>query len=88
MGSMLIPSTVSLVKGRKNPGPAMELVEFLLSPAAQRSLARTDSRNTPVDPEVRKEFAQYDIPNPAELDLFAVADRIDAAMAVCSRVLG
>jgi iron(III) transport system substrate-binding protein len=88
MGSMLIPSTVSLVKGRKNPGPAMELVEFLLSPAAQRSLARTDSRNTPVDPEVRKEFAQYDIQNPAELDLFAVADRIDAAMAICSRVLG
>jgi len=88
MGSMLIPSTVSLVKGRKNPGPALELVEFLLSPAAQRSLAQTDSRNTPVDPAVRREFAQYDIQNPAELDLFAVADKIDAAMAVCSRVLG
>jgi len=88
MGSMLIPSTVSLVKGRKNPGPALELVEFLLSPAAQRSLAQTDSRNTPVDPEVRREFAQYDIPNPAELDLMAVADKIDAAMAICSRVLG
>lgn len=88
MGSMLIPSTVSLVKGRRNPGPAMELVEFLLSPAAQRSLAQTDSRNTPVDPAVRREFARYDIQNPAELDLFAVADRIDAAMAICSRVLG
>lgn len=88
MGSMLIPNTVALVKGRKNSAAAQELVEFLLSPAAQRSLAQTDSRNTPVDPEVRKEFARYDIQNPAELDLSAVADKIDAAMAICSRVLG
>lgn len=88
MGSMLIPNTVALVKGRKNPAAAQELVEYLLSPAAQRSLAQTDSRNTPVDPEVRKEFSQYDIQNPAELDLSAVADKIDAAMAICSRVLG
>ena len=88
MGSMLIPNTVALVKGGKNPAAATELVEFLLSPAAQRSLVQTESRNTPVDPEVRKEFAQYDVKNPAELDLVAVADNVDAAMAICSRVLG
>lgn len=88
MGSMLIPNTVALVKGRANRAEAVELVEFLLSPAAQRSLAQTDSRNTPVDPEVRKEFAKYDIQNPAELNLIAVADKIDEAMAICSRVLG
>ncbi len=88
MGSMLIPSTVGLVKGGRNRAAAVEMVEFLLSPAAQRSLAQTESRNTPVDPEVRKEFAQYDVRNPAELDLAAVAEKVDAAMVICSRVLG
>ncbi len=88
MGSMLIPNTVGMVKGGRNRAAAVELVEYLLSPAAQRSLAQTDSRNTPVDPDVRKEFAQYDVQNAGELDLVKVADKIDAAMAICSRVLG
>ena len=88
MGPMLIPNTVALVKGGGNRAPAIKFIEYLLSPGAQRSLARTDSHNTPVDPDVRKEFAQYEMPSPAILDLNAVADKVDVAMAICSRVLG
>ena len=88
MGSMLIPNTVAFVKGGANRSAALELVEYLLSPAAQRSLARSDSHNMPVDPDVRKEFARYAITNAAQLDLYAVAEKIDAAMTICSRVLG
>lgn len=88
MGSMLIPNTVALVKGGPNRVAAQELVEYLLSPEAQRVLAETDSRNMPIDPTLREEFKKYDAPHPAQLDLFAVAGKIDEAMAICSRVLG
>ncbi len=87
-GTMLIPNTVALVKNGANPAAATRLVEYLLSPEAQRVLAKTDSHNTPVDPDVRKEFAEYEIENPAELDHFKVADHIDKAMEICRKVLG
>lgn len=88
LGPMLIPNTASIVKGGKNAAAAYTLVEYLLSPQAQRSLAETDSHNQPVDPDLRKEFAKYDAKHPAELDLYSVADKIDAAMAICAKVLG
>lgn len=88
MGSMLIPSTVALTRGGANRAEAVELVEFLLSPQAQRTLAETDSRNMPVDPALREEFKAFAAPEPAQVDLHAVAERMDEAMAVCSRVLG
>ncbi|MBX3404234.1 MAG: extracellular solute-binding protein [Phycisphaeraceae bacterium] len=88
MGSLLIPNTVALAKGGANRAEAAELVEYLLSPDAQRALAETDSRNMPVDPALREEFKAFAAPETAEPDLHAVADRVDEAMAICMRVLG
>ena len=87
MGSLLIPNTVALAKAGANRAEAAELVEFLLSPDAQRTLAETDSRNMPVDPSLREEFKAFGAPEAAEPDLHAVADKVDEAMAICSRVL-
>lgn len=88
MGPLLIPNTVALVKGGPNRAEAVEFVEYLLSPEAQRALAETDSRNMPVDPSLREEFKAFAAPESAEIDLHAVADKVDEAMAVCTRVLG
>jgi len=50
-GSLVIPNTVSIVRGGPNPGSARELFDAILSEETERALAETDSRNSPVFPE-------------------------------------
>lgn len=50
LGTLLIPNTVSLVANRPDNPDAMLLVEFLLSPRAQRLLYQSDSHNLPILP--------------------------------------
>jgi iron(III) transport system substrate-binding protein len=92
-GAFVIPNTLGLVsRGRAADDPArgdaLALIEFLLSPDAQRLLVLSDSRNTPVDPALADEFKAYAIQSPLHLDLNAVADKIDRAMVICDEVFG
>lgn len=86
-GPMVMPNTVSLVKGAHHPTEARELIAFLLSPETERRLAASDSRNYPVLPGVEANPAAPPPEHPAELDFAAVADRVPEAMAICDRVL-
>lgn len=62
-GPMFIPNTCALVAGGPNPGPAADLLRFLVSPEAERALMESDSHNMPVDAlllrEMRERFSGY-----------------------------
>jgi iron(III) transport system substrate-binding protein len=53
MGTLFIPNTVAIIKGCPNPDGARKLIDFLLSPAAERQLAEGPSGQIPLNPEVK-----------------------------------
>ncbi len=86
-GALVIPNTVSLVRGGPNPEPARRLVEYLLLGPAERVMRASDSRNDPVKPEVEP-HPEARRPEAATAARFeAIADRVDETMAICERVL-
>lgn len=87
-GPLLIPNTVSLVKGGPNPEAARRLAAFLLSEETERQLARSESRNIPVRASLAAEFSALAVPDPAAADFGAIADAMERAMALCREVLG
>lgn len=88
MGPLIIPNTAAVVRGGPAPAAAGRLVDFLLSPAAERVLAASDSRNEPVNPEVAREFPQNDLPEGASVRWEDVADAEAAAMRLAAETLG
>lgn len=85
-GTLLLPNTVARVRGGPNPDGVPALIAFLLGKGTQRLMAQSDSRNVPVDPDLRREMAAW---LPPEDDIAAVdfedgADAMDAAMQVCA----
>jgi iron(III) transport system substrate-binding protein len=58
---LIIPNTVAILKGGPNPQGARRLVDFLLSPEVEAALARSGSKQIPLNPKVKaelpKEFA-------------------------------
>jgi iron(III) transport system substrate-binding protein len=53
MGVLFIPNTLSIVKGAPHPQAARKLVEYLLSPSVEGSLAQSPSAQIPLNPQVR-----------------------------------
>lgn len=87
---VLVPNTVARIVGNPAGDSAHTLIDFLLSPAAQRSLALTPSRNIPVDPALQSELAAWLPPEnrAATSDLSRIADHIEQAITICERELG
>src|SRR5262249_26014237 len=52
MGTLFIPNTLAIPKGAPNPEAARRLVDYLLSPAVEKSLAEGPSAQIPLNPEV------------------------------------
>lgn len=52
MGTLLIPNTVSLIKGAPNVDGGKRLMEYLLSPAVEKRLAESRSIQVPLNPAV------------------------------------
>ena len=52
MGTLLIPNTVSLIKGAPNAEGGKRLMEYLLRPAVERRLAESRSIQVPLNPAV------------------------------------
>ena len=89
-GTLLLPNTAALVRGGPNAALAGTLIDYLLSPEAQRALAASDSANIPVDPALAKELIAW-APAPDQVwpvDFEKVADAVEGAMKVCDEVLG
>ena len=85
-GTLLIPCTVALIDGLRSAQGARRLVDFLVSAEVERMLAESRSRNIPVRAWLRSELG---IAWPAEtkVDLGAVADAMDDAVAAVREIL-
>ncbi len=55
-GTLFIPNTVAIIKDGPNPEGARKLVDFLLSPAVEEKLARAESKQIPLNPNVKVEL--------------------------------
>lgn len=63
LGTLFIPNTLAIVRGGPNPAAARRLVDFLLSAAVEEQLARSASRQIPLNPRVRhRPHAQIETP--------------------------
>jgi iron(III) transport system substrate-binding protein len=86
-GVLAIPNTAALVKGGPNPESARVLMRFLLSEALERRLVESDSHNSPIHPQIAKEYPQYAIPHPLQVDYGGVADFLPEAIQATREIL-
>lgn len=86
-GPMAVPNTAALVLGGPNPENAKVLLDWILSPACEELLARSDSHNMPMlsaMPDGLGAFA-FDASVP---DLAEAESKMEQAVSVALRVLG
>ena len=86
-GVLVIPNTVAVVQDGPHPELARKLVAFLLGEAAERILVESDSHNTPVHPELARQFPRYAIGRRLEVDYGRVADFLPRAIAAGAEIL-
>jgi iron(III) transport system substrate-binding protein len=86
-GALAIPNTAAMVRGAPHPDEARALMAYLLSEATERTLARSDSHNTPVHEAVAREFPAYACPPRLPVDYAKVAECIPAAIDAARKVL-
>jgi iron(III) transport system substrate-binding protein len=70
LGVLFIPNTVAVVKGCPNPQGARKLVDFLLSPEVEAALAKADSKQIPLNENVKAEL-------PPEIEAARTARRLE-----------
>ena len=86
-GPLLMPNTVSLVRGGPNAAGGLKLVEFLLSPNVERALAASDSRNVPVNAQVADEFPDLRVRDAALPDWARIESATEGATGLCQDAL-
>jgi len=84
-GTLLIPNTCALVAGSAHPERAAQLLAYLLSPASEKALAASDSRNIPLGPTFVQDVAAKESPyampaDPLAVDWARAAARTEAAV--------
>lgn len=87
IGTLLIPNTVAMIAGGPNPEAGLELVEFLLSPEAERILSESDSRNVPTHPDLEGRWPDLEVPNPLRVDFARAAAAREQAVIEAMRIL-
>ncbi len=83
LGTLLIPNTLAIIRGRPNPAAARRLVDYLLSPEVEGRLAAGPSAQIPLNPKAK---AAARLPMPPTLkamraDFDAAAEKWDATAA-------
>jgi iron(III) transport system substrate-binding protein len=58
-GTLFIPNTVALIKGCPHPEEGKKLIDYLLSPEVEAKLARSKSRQIPLNPRVEIELPKF-----------------------------
>ena len=81
LGTLFIPNTLAIVRGGPNPEAARRLVDYLLSPEVETTLAAGPSAQIPLNPNV-KAPTQVQTPRTIramQVDFAAAAEKWDAA---------
>jgi len=86
-GVLAIPNTVAIIKGAPHLEEARLLAAFLLGAQAETMLAQSDSHNTPVRPDVAKQFPAYAIPKRLDIDYARIAAELPAAIVTAREIL-
>lgn len=86
-GTLLIPNTVALIKNGPNPDNAKRLMNYLLSEMVERMLAESVSHNVPVRADLAREFSQFTVADPLQIDLDFVAKARNLAIEKAMRIL-
>jgi iron(III) transport system substrate-binding protein len=86
MGTLIIPNTVALIRGGPHPAWGKQLIDYLLSPEAERRLAEEASShqlplNPLVKPKLPKALAPAATAKPMAVDFEKAADLWDEAEA-------
>lgn len=85
-GTLMIPSSVALIRGGPHSDKARALVDYLVSAEVERALAQSDSRNVPVRSALRKELGM-EWPASSAVDYEQVADAMDEAITAVREIL-
>jgi iron(III) transport system substrate-binding protein len=85
-GTLLIPSSVAMMKDCPHPTAARKLVDFLVSAEVERMLALSDSGNIPVRASLRKEL-HLELPPSTSLSYERIAECMDSAAAAVREIL-
>jgi iron(III) transport system substrate-binding protein len=86
-GVLTIPNTAAVIKGGPHPEGAKVLMDFLLSEQLEQMLARSDSHNSPIHPSLTRQFEQYVISKPLDVDYEKVADHLPTAIKTAREIL-
>ena len=81
MGTLFLPSTVAIIKGGPHPATARRLVDFLLSPPVESSLAKGERALIPLNTAAKVKIRVPTPPTvrPMQVDFEQAADAWDAA---------
>ncbi|MHC5109729.1 MAG: extracellular solute-binding protein [Planctomycetota bacterium] len=85
-GTLLVPCSVALIKGRPANANARKLVDFLVSARVEEMLAQSTSRNIPVREALRNRL-NLQKPPETKVSFDAVADAMEVAMAAVREIL-
>ncbi len=86
-GTLAIPNTVAVVKGAANSEQAGVLVDFILGGTVEKMLAESHSHNSPVDPNLARQYSEYAIEKPLKVDYSEVADELPNAIKTATEIL-
>ncbi|MBI4579847.1 MAG: extracellular solute-binding protein [Planctomycetes bacterium] len=85
-GTLLVPNSVGLVAGAPHAESARVLLDFLTSPAAERLLAVSGSRNIPVRESLRREL-KLEMPPETNVPFDKIADALEPAIRLAAEHL-
>jgi iron(III) transport system substrate-binding protein len=78
LGTLFIPNTIALIKNCPHPEDAKKLIDYLLSPEVEAKLAQGESRQIPLNPQVKADMPAVMLPartaRPFPVDFEKAAD--------------
>jgi len=90
--TLFIPNTVAMIKGCPNPEGAKKLIDYLLTPEVEIQLAKSASRQIPLNPKVSldsfKPLVTPTTVQPLRVNFFQAADRWPESQAFLTREFG
>jgi len=82
LGTLMIPNSLGMIRGGKNPGAAEKLVDYLLRPKVEAALAEGPSAQFPVNPavQIRSRAMPTEALRWMDVDFDAAVDKWDVAI--------